>query len=322
MGYTVLGKVSDNIEQKSQQGYKVLGSMADRASAVATSASESISSVAQSVGDTVGQVASRAASVGSQVVDSAVDMGQQVAGAAFNTINNMDSSIVNPGDVPEGTRMTAFGERVGSAAVLADKGLKALESTPIAMMLDDIFVPALGRKITEGNFSEEATGILRQMALDNNLKPGDSLKVEYEDFNKYGARMSARFVSGSNEDTADLLDKLSDLSPADEIKMTLGEAMISVDQDGNIKVTDQYDFNSWAYYGEGKGSDGRYSSFSADEFEKSDISFTEALMDTIRNSPSDYQMARNLSFLFGSRDYEDDSRDTGRKVEISLGKIE
>ena len=221
--------------------------------------------------------------------------------------------------------MNIGGQFAAKAPDLVDKGLKgfrALKSTPIVMMLDDIFVPALGRKITEKNFSEEATGILRQMALDNNLKAGDSLKVEYEDFNKYGAEMSARFVSGSNEDTAGLLDKLSNLSPADEVKMTLGEAMIRVDQDGNIKVEDQYDFNNWAYYGEGKGPDGRYKTLSADEFEKSDISFTEALMDTIRNSPSDYQMARNLSFLFGSRDYEDDSRDTGRKVEISLGKVE
>jgi hypothetical protein len=247
---------------------------------------------ATDVASAVGQVADSAMDIGGQVADSAMDIGGQVAAKA-------------PDLVDKGL-----------------KGLKAFKSTPIAMMLDDIFVPALGRKITEKNFSEEATGILRQMALDNNLKAGDSLKIDYEDFNKYGAEMSARFVSGSNEDTAGLLDKLSDLSPADEIKMTLGEAMIRVDQDGNIKVEDQYDFNSWAYFGEGKGSDGKYKTLSADEFEKSDISFTEALMDTIRNSPSDYQMARNLSFLFGSRDYEDDSRDTGRKVEISLGKVE
>lgn len=246
----------------------------------------------------------------------------EMASDFISGIGDTDNSIVNQGDVPEGTRMTTLGKGVGSAARFTDKGLKALKSTPIAMMLDDIFVPALGRKITEDNFSKESVSILRQMALDNNLKRGDRLKVDYEDFNKYGAKMSARFVSGSNEDTAGILDKLSDLSPADEIKMTLGEVMIVVDQDGNIKVEDQYDFNSWANYGKGKGPDGKYESLSADEFEKSDISFTEALMDTIRNSPSDYQMARNLSFLFGSRDYEDDTRDTGRKVEINLGRLD
>ena len=292
----------------------VVGAVINTADDVATLIGQEVSAAApmwQSVVDKA-----------SQALESGAEFVSDAAETVYETFAETDASIVNQGEVPEGTRMTSLGEAVGSAAGLADKGLKALASTPIAMMLDDIFVPALGRKITEKNFSEEATGILRQMALDNNLKPGDSLKIDYEDFNKYGAKMSARFVSGSNEDTAGLLDKLSDLSPADEIKMTLGEAMIIVDQDGNIKVVDQYDFNSWAYYGEGKGSDGKYKTLSADEFEKSEISFTEALMDTIRNSPSDYQMARNLSFLFGSRDYEDDSRDTGRKVEISLGKVE
>ena len=104
--------------------------------------------------------------------------------------------------------------------------------------------------------------------------------------------------------------------------MTLGEAKITVDADGNIKIIDQYDFNNWAYYGKGVQANGKYLELSSDEFEKSDISFTEALMDTIQNSPSDYQMVRNLAFLFGSRDYEDDTRDTGRKVEINLGNIE
>ena len=52
------------------------------------------------------------------------------------------------------------------------------------------------------------------------------------------------------------------------------------------------------------------------------ITFMEALVDTIDNSPTLYQAARNLGFLFGSRDYKDDTRDEGRPVEINLGKIE
>jgi|TARA_R110000744_G_scaffold369071_1_gene479153 hypothetical protein len=40
MGYKVLGKVSDNTEQKSQQGYKVLGSMADKAVDLATTVTQ------------------------------------------------------------------------------------------------------------------------------------------------------------------------------------------------------------------------------------------------------------------------------------------
>tara|TARA_R100001463_G_scaffold26933_5_gene62693 strand:- start:4173 stop:5021 length:849 start_codon:yes stop_codon:yes gene_type:complete len=202
------------------------------------------------------------------------------------------------------------------------EAFKVLKSTPVATMLDDIFLPAMGRKITEKNFSPESIQILRQMALDNNLKAGDKMKIDYEDFNKYGAELSARFVSGTNEDTKSIKEKLINLKPADEVKMTLGEAMLEVDSEGNIKVIDQYDFNNWAWYGKGKQANGKYLSLSPEEFEGSEeITFTEALMDTIQNAPSDYQMVRNLAFLFGSRDYKDDEKDTGRKVEINLGKI-
>jgi hypothetical protein len=264
------------------------GSQAVRqASAVAEGA---VNDISGTVSDVVGEVS-------------------QALPAVSEAVSDTVSSLPNPLEV------------VGNVSQAAGKGLMALKSTPIAMMLDDIFVPSLGRKITERNFSSESMDILRQIAVDNNLKAGDTLKVDYEDFNKYGAGISARFVSGSNEDTRGIVDKLANLTPADEVKMTLGEALIRVDKNGNIKVEDQYDFNNWAYYGKGKGSDGRYTSLSADEFEKADISFIEALMDTIQNSPSDYQMVRNLAFLFGSRDYEDDSKDTGRRVEINLGKI-
>jgi len=202
------------------------------------------------------------------------------------------------------------------------EAFKVLKSTPVATMLDDIFLPAMGRKITEKNFSPESIQILRQMALENNLKAGDKMKIDYEDFNKYGAELSARFVSGTNEDTKSIKEKLINLKPADEVKMTLGEAMLEVDSEGNIKVIDQYDFNNWAWYGKGKQANGKYLSLSPEEFEGSEeITFTEALMDTIQNAPSDYQMVRNLAFLFGSRDYKDDEKDTGRKVEINLGKI-
>lgn len=254
-------------------------------------------------------------STGVGVVDDAIT-GAKVVGQKLSQF--MSSTTAEQVGDPLG-RVQEGVQKVGEKAL---EGFKILRSTPVATMLDDIFVPAMGRKITENNFSPEANQILKQMAIDNNLKAGDSMKIDYEDFNKYGAQLSARFVSGTNEDAKSLKEKLINLSPADEVKMTLGEAMIRVDDQGNIKIEDQYDFNNWAYYGKGKQADGRYQSLSADEFEKSDITFTEALMDTIQNSPSDYQMVRNLAFLFGSRDYEDDTRDTGRKVEINLGNIE
>ena len=252
-----------------------------------------------------------------EVTSTVSDVATEASKVGYKILGQAKDFIASAPDVVEAvqTGVQKAGETVRDT-------YKVLSSTPVATMLDDIFVPAMGRKITENNFSPESVNILRQMALDKKLKAGDKMKVDYEDFNKYGAQMSARFVSGSNENTASLKEKLINLSPADEVKMTLGEAMISVDDEGNIKLIDQYDFNSWAYYGQGKQSDGKYKELTADEFEKSDISFTEALMDTIQNSPSDYQMVRNLAFLFGSRDYAGTEKDTGRKVEINLGKID
>lgn len=212
-----------------------------------------------------------------------------------------------------------FVQDVGEKAY---EGLQVASSTPVRTMLKDIFVPKfISGDIDESSFSPESIDILKKAAIDKGIKPGQRIKLDYEDYNKYGAKLSARFVSGSNEDTKDLKSKLVNLSPADEVKMTLGEVMVEADENGNLTAVDQYDFNNWAYYGKGKQKDGKYISYSADEFEKLDISFFEALNDTIKNSPSDYQMVRNLAFLFGSRDYEGTERDTGRKVTLNLGTL-
>ena len=238
--------------------------------------------------------------------------------ATFKSIFDIGSDVVETvgGAVSSGMdKMQGLGEK-------ALEGVKIASSTPVRTMLKDILVPNfLVGDITESSFSPESLDILKQAAIDKGIKPGQRVKLDYEDYNKYGAKLSARFVSGTNKDTRDLKDKLINITPADEVKMTLGEVMVEADADGNLVTVDQYDFNNWAYYGKGKQKNGKYLSYSADEFEKSGLTFFEALNDTIKNSPSDYQMVRNLAFLFGSRDYEGTERDTGRQVRLQLGKL-
>ena len=218
------------------------------------------------------------------------------------------------------------------AAVSAGETVKdtysILTTTPIKTFMDDVFNsrdPLLGsmnRTITESNFSSESMSVLKQYAKDKGLKAGQSIAIDYNDFNKYGAKMTAKLYSGSNEKWDVVRDKLLNMTPADEVKMTLGEAVLEADDDGNIKVIDRYNFNDWVWFGKGKQEDGKYLSLSAEEFEKGDqITFMEAMIDTINNAPTAYQAARNLGFLFGSRDYKDDTRDQGRPVEINLGNI-
>jgi hypothetical protein len=281
-------------------GYKVLGEVKDFVKEVS---SEQVDKPSYKI---LGQAKDFATEVASTFMTGAKELAGQAKEVAEDAVEAAPKVI----------------EQAKEASQTVGKSFKAMTSTPVTMMLDDIFLPTLGRKITEKNFSEGAKDILRKIVIDNKLSPGDSLKVDYEDFNKYGAKMSANFFGGINEDTQSFIGRLSDLSPADEVKMTLGEALLKVDKKGNVSVEDQYDFNSWTFFGKGKDSNGKYKNLTSDEFEKSDITFTEALRDTIQNSPSSYQMMRNLAFLFGSRDYEDDTRDTGRKVNIKLGKVE
>ena len=204
----------------------------------------------------------------------------------------------------------------------AKTGVQVASSTPVKTMLQDVFVPKfLLGDIDNSNFSPESIDILKKAAIDKGIKPGETIKLEYEDYNKYGAEISARFVSGKNEDYSTIKDKLINLKPADEVKMTLGDVLVKADENGNLTAIDQYDFNNWVYYGKGKQKNGKYLDLDSDEFEKSGITFLEALKDTLNNSPTDYQMIRNLAFLFGSRDYEGTERDTGRKVTLNLGTL-
>ena len=224
------------------------------------------------------------------------------------------------------------------AAVSAGETVKdtysILTTTPIKTFMDDIFnsrdplVSSMNRKITEANFSPESMSVLKQYAKDKGLKAGQSIAIDYNDFNKYGAKMTAKLYSGSNEKWNVVRDKLLNMTPADEVKMTLGEAMLEADDDGNIKVIDRYNFNDWVWFGKGKivknpeTGNMEYPRLTPEEFETGDqITFMQAMIDTINNAPTAYQAARNLGFLFGSRDYKDDTRDEGRPVEINLGNI-
>ncbi len=238
--------------------------------------------------------------------------------ATFKSIFDIGSDVVETvgGAVSSGMdKMQGLGEK-------ALEGVQIASSTPVRTMLSDVFVPSfITGDITENNFSPEAMDVLRKAALDKNLKPGKPVALTYSDYNKYGAKISAAlFGSNVADDTASLKEKLKNITPADELKMTLGEILVSVDEDGNITAQDQYDFNSWTHFGKGQDKSGRYPNLSAEEFENSGISFMEAVADTVKNAPSDYQMIRNLAFLFGSRDYEGTERDTGRKVVLNLGK--
>ena len=258
---------------------------------------------------------SHAIASGKQMVSDTADQVELWLPTREEVATAADSAIATASDLAG-----QAGEAISNAADKTVTVAKAVSSTPIKTLLDDIFLPNLGRKITADNFTPEAIETIRAIAQNKGLTPGETARVTYEDYNTVGSSMSVRFKSGQNQNQ-NMLESLANLSGADELKMTLGEATLSMDSEGNITLTDQYDFNSWVDFGAGAGPDGKYRELTSEEFAASDISFTEAVMNTVNNAPSDYQMMRNLAFLFGSRDYQDPSKDTGRTVEINLGKL-
>lgn len=199
---------------------------------------------------------------------------------------------------------------------------QASTSVPAKEFLKDIFVPTKGKQITEENLSPEAVSLLAQMSKDKKVKAGDVFSFSYDDYNKYGAQLSALFQGKGGEDVhKNFVQRLANLSPADELKFTLGETSIKVDKDGIARAVDQYDFNTWADFSAEPDENGVYPTYTPEEFEKLGLSFADAIEKTVRNSPSNYQMIRNIGFLLGSKDYKDNVKDKGRKVEINLGAV-
>ena len=61
--------------------------------------------------------------------------------------------------------------------------------------------------------------------------------------------------------------------------------------------------------------------YTTEEFEAK-FDKMEALFATWNSDASEFEKVHNTAFLFGSRDYQDSSKDTGVKIRINLGKLD
>jgi hypothetical protein len=114
------------------------------------------------------------------------------------------------------------------------------------------------------------------------------------------------------------VDDLFNMNPASRMKTSFSTAKITRnDETGDYFFEDQYDHNLYVDY---TSSDETV--ISADDFEKSGISTLEGIISTLTADISPFKMAHNMAFLLGSRDFEDDSKDVGRKVRINLGPLD
>ena len=127
------------------------------------------------------------------------------------------------------------------------------------------------------------------------------------------------------------VEKLSDieLSLADRVYNSLGNFTITKDEKtGEYFIDDVYDWNIYTdYTDESAGIDPdtgrpRGKVYTTEQFEAKFPNKMEALLATWNSGASQFEKIHNTAFLFGSRDYKDNTKDTGVKIRINLGKLD
>ena len=146
-------------------------------------------------------------------------------------------------------------------------------------------------KVTEKDLNEGEKKALTQAVL--NAKKEDKDVIEYKDYKTHGsAKKGAQYADvGGGGSAADFMKKLAD--PAYSMKTTLGQARITVDDEGNTIIKDKYNFND---------SDGQFKL----------VRFLKGMKNA---GLSPYKQMRNVAKELGSPE------GSGAEVEINLGKI-
>ena len=187
--------------------------------------------------------------------------------------------------------------------------LNVLNSTPIKLLMSDVLVADGLKKfkpITEKYLARDELSYLQDLARE--------LGVGAVGQNDYKDAVSVAIRKGDGPSVDDLFN----MNPASRMKTSFSTAKITRnDETGDYFFEDQYDHNLYVDY---TSSDETV--ISADDFEKSGISTLEGIISTLTADISPFKMAHNMAFLLGSRDFEDDSKDVGRKVRINLGPLD
>lgn len=281
--------------------------------------------------DTVINNASQAMASGAEAVADAADSVYELIPES-DTIKESVSSMVSR--IPEPNiptfNMGAVGETVSnlnqqgqefaeSQKRKIDKYAELSTTTAAKLLLQDFRLFDFQKKnytITEKDFKEDEIQFLKAMAKQYGagLIEKDMYKgVTFGD------------VRGGN------VEKLSDveLSLADRVYNSLGNFTISKDEKtGEYFVDDVYDWNIYTdYTDESAGIDpetGRPKGkvYTTEQFEAKFPNKMEALLATWNSDASQFEKIHNTAFLFGSRDYQDSSKDTGVKIRINLGKLD
>lgn len=241
------------------------------------------------------------------------------AGSAFLEGANTVIGAVDDFTQAAGEKVVEVGSKVRTAGQLA-------MSKPAQFIIEDVLfqggaVPSksgVEPTITETNFDRDHLDLLTEIARSKLSGPGSRAEIVYDDWNERGSTVDLSTGSSSKRVTAeDLVAGMG--NPTNELKQILGSAKIFVDENGDMIVEDQYNFNY--YYDPALDRN-----INAEQWSLFDNrAKLQAMHDTITSETmSTYDKIRNFAFMLGSKDFEgvDNPRDEGRKIRINLGKYD
>ena len=285
----------------------------------------------QSFFDTVINNASQAMASGAEAVADAAETAYELIPEADTIKESIKSQIDR---IPEPNiptfNMGAVGETVSNlnkqvtetkeAQNAKIKKYAELASTTAAkLLLQDFRLFDFQKKkytITEKDFKEDEIQFLKAMLKQYGAGPVTKDMYKGVTFGD---------VRGGN------VEKLSDveLSLADRVYNSLGSFTITKDEKtGEYFIDDVYDWNIYTdYTDESAGVDPdtgrpRGKVYTTEQFEAKFPNKMEALLATWNSGASQFEKIHNTAFLFGSRDYKDNTKDTGVKIRINLGKLD
>ena len=278
----------------------------------------------QSFFDTVINNASQAMASGAEAVADAAETAYELIPEADTIKESIQSKIdripepniptFNMGDVNQKVTDTI---NTQNAKI---KRYSDLASTTAAkLLLQDFRLFDFQKKnytITEKDFKEDEIQFLKAMLKQYGAGPVTKDMYKGVTFGD---------VRGGN------VEKLSDveLSLADRVYNSLGSFTITKDEKtGEYFIDDVYDWNIYTdYTDESAGVDPdtgrpRGKVYTTEQFEAKFPNKMEALLATWNSGASQFEKIHNTAFLFGSRDYKDNTKDTGVKIKINLGKLD
>tara|TARA_R100000900_G_scaffold103990_1_gene80688 strand:+ start:235 stop:1659 length:1425 start_codon:yes stop_codon:yes gene_type:complete len=199
----------------------------------------------------------------------------------------------------------------------AGRYLELVKSTPAKLLLRNIF--GLDKNIWTG-----------KETIDETYFTEGELNHFKEMWNKYGEGTVTR---GQQIDTAKDILKVATGKSSSPLGLpanlsayySVGDTQLTQNDNGDVIVKDMYDYNIYTDYSVEPNKKGRYPILETEEFEEK-YSTAKGVIDTTKayrqGKIGFLDVAHNMGFLLGSRDYKDSSKDDGTPMLINIGNPE